>query len=277
MTSRRRWVAAAHRARPSSAIAALAIAFDPSVRFGMVCGEPFFQGRAATAWSRHLANPDAMQSNHGRRRHWRPGRGVAAGLRLAHAARGRIAGPHAGRRGDRQDGKGRCAGRTGPGRGAEPSRSRSSAPGGQSADSPRTCPTRSPLSSNASRIARPFVVAEFKQAARDAVPNLIEMTRNPDAAVRRQAVRALGKIGAASLDALPDLIALTTSDPAAGGPRTERGSDRRDRTRRRRGNPGPREAPRRPEREGAPRCGPVARANEPNREGIAQRRSVADE
>jgi HEAT repeat protein len=59
-------------------------------------------------------------------------------------------------------------------------------------------------------------VAEFKQAGAEAVPSLIEMTRNPDAAVRRQAVRALGKIGVRALDALPQLMALTTGDPEPG-------------------------------------------------------------
>jgi HEAT repeat protein len=59
-------------------------------------------------------------------------------------------------------------------------------------------------------------VAEFRAAGAAAAPALTALTRHPDAAVRRNAVRTLGRIGQAALPALPDLMTLTTGDPEAG-------------------------------------------------------------
>jgi hypothetical protein len=59
-------------------------------------------------------------------------------------------------------------------------------------------------------------VARFKQKGAEAVPKLLELTHHEDAAVRRQSVRALGKIGVPALPALPALMALTGTDPVPG-------------------------------------------------------------
>ena len=46
------------------ALVGLAIAFDPSARMqGWVNGEPFFQGRSATAWRHDLRKPDELAAN----------------------------------------------------------------------------------------------------------------------------------------------------------------------------------------------------------------------
>jgi HEAT repeat protein len=59
-------------------------------------------------------------------------------------------------------------------------------------------------------------VAKFKQAGAEAVPKLIELTKHEDQSVRRQSVRALGKIGVPALSSLQNLIALIETDPVAG-------------------------------------------------------------
>lgn len=218
MTCRRRWVGLLI-ALTVAAIAALAIAFDPSARVpGWFRGEPFFQGRAATAWKRDLANPDAVQSNHALET-------LAAGKKESlpvcawltrHAAESQVRT----RAVEAIARMGKDAAPAGPDLVAalndpDPLVRAGAARtiGGLAPNVPDAIPALVKCFPDREAIR---AVAEFKQAGADAVPNLIEMTRNPDAAVRRQAVRALGKIGAASLDALPDLIALATSDPEAG-------------------------------------------------------------
>jgi HEAT repeat protein len=56
-------------------------------------------------------------------------------------------------------------------------------------------------------------VGEFKQKGAPAVPDLIELLSHADAAVRRQAVRTLGRIGKSALAALPALIERVQRDP----------------------------------------------------------------
>ena len=54
------------------------------------------------------------------------------------------------------------------------------------------------------------------KTAAPAVPKLIELLKHADPAVRRQAVRTLGRIGPPALEALPALIELVTSDSEPG-------------------------------------------------------------
>jgi HEAT repeat protein len=200
-------------------VAGVAIAFDPSARvLGWVRGEPFFQGRAATAWNRDLSNPDAVHSNQAIET-------LAAGKKESlpvcawlarHAAQSQVRT----RAIEAMAKMGKEAAPAGPdlvAALADPDPLVRSAAartiGGLAPDVPgavsalvRCFPDRDAIRA----------VAEFKQAGAEAVVSLIQMTRHPDAAIRRQVVRTMGKIGPASLDALPNLIALTTSDAEAG-------------------------------------------------------------
>jgi HEAT repeat protein len=200
-------------------VASVAIAFDPSARIlGWVRGEPFYQGRAATAWKRDLSNPDAVQSNQAIETLAAGKRGslpVCAWL-ARHAAESQVRT----RAIEAMAKMGKDAAPAGPdlvAALADPDPLvRSGAArtiGGLAPDVPgavsalvRCFPDRDAIRA----------VAEYKQAGAEAVVGLIQMTRHPDAAVRRQTVRTLGKIGPGALDALPDLIALTTGDPEAG-------------------------------------------------------------
>ena len=53
---------------------------------------------------------------------------------------------------------------------------------------------------------RPWV--DMGPAAQDAVPELVRLLKDPDAAVRRAAAEALGQIGPAAKDAVPELVKL---------------------------------------------------------------------
>jgi hypothetical protein len=61
-------------------------------------------------------------------------------------------------------------------------------------------------------------VSTFKAAGAEAVPHLLPLIKDTklDVPTRRQAIRTLGKIGEPAKAAVPDLIALTDSDPEAG-------------------------------------------------------------
>ncbi len=56
-------------------------------------------------------------------------------------------------------------------------------------------------------------VARFKAAGAGAVPRLTELLKHPDAAVRWNAGRTLGKIGEPAKSAIPGLVAQLASDP----------------------------------------------------------------
>jgi HEAT repeat protein len=55
-------------------------------------------------------------------------------------------------------------------------------------------------------------VAKFRRAGAEAVPALIKLFASDDPTVRWQAVRAIGKIGEPALPALPELMRLTVED-----------------------------------------------------------------
>jgi HEAT repeat protein len=56
-------------------------------------------------------------------------------------------------------------------------------------------------------------VAKFGPAAKEAIPRLAELLNHKEASVRFQSAKALGKIGAASVPHVPELIRLMGSDP----------------------------------------------------------------
>jgi HEAT repeat protein len=197
----------------------LAIAFDPAARVqGWVRGEPFFQDHSATAWQRELRNPDentaiaattALASGKGK------AIPVCVWL-LKHAdetqVRWRVA--------EALKNMGKDAAPAGPDlvvaftdsdpfvRGVA-----IRVVGDLAPDVPGAVAGLIQLFPDVEAIR---AVANFKQAGAEAVPKLIELTKHEDAAVRRQAVRTLGKIGVPALTSLPALITLTGTDPVSG-------------------------------------------------------------
>jgi HEAT repeat protein len=200
-------------------LCALAVFFDPSARvLGWVRGEPFFEERSATAWRRELRNPDEN-------------RAVAATTSLANGKDKSIPvcvwllknadEPQVRLRAAESLGKmGKEAASAGPDLVIAFSDSdplvRAVAVrvvGDLAPDVPGGVSGLIKLFPDVEAIR---AVARFKQAGADAVPKLIELTRHDQPAVRRQSVRALGKIGVPALSSLPTLISLVESDPEAG-------------------------------------------------------------
>lgn len=200
-------------------LAGLAIAFDPAARVqGWVNGEPFFQGRAATAWRRDLRQPDDLAAStstdalaagksdalpvcawlvrHAPESQVRT-RAVEALTKMGQAAApagGDLVAALADPDPLVRAGSARAIGALAPG-------------------VPGAVPALVSLFPDRDAIR---AVAEFREAGAEAVPPLIKLTKHGDAAVRRQSVRTLGRIGRPALAALPELMTLTASDPDTG-------------------------------------------------------------
>jgi len=215
--NRRWWIALAFAV--VVALGGLAIAFDPAARVqGWVNGEPFYRGRSATAWRRDLRQSDELASTSATET-LAAGKGESAPVcawlvRHAPEAPVRIRAVEA---------------LTKMGKAAAPAggdivaaladtdplvrAGAIRAIGGLALEQRGAIPALMALFPDRDAIR---AVAEYREAGAEAVPQLINLTKHPDAAVRRQTVRTLGRIGTPALAALPDLRALTTGDPDAG-------------------------------------------------------------
>jgi len=197
----------------------LAAALDPAARLvGWARGEPFFQGRSATAWERELRKSDEVEAGAATESlaGGRTGAVPVCVWLLQHSPDARV--------------RARAVN-------ALVKMEKDAAPAG--ADLVAVLFDGDPLvRSAAARVigklapevpgAVPALiqmfpdrealraVSQFKEAGAAAVPRLIELLEHTDPTVRREAVRALGKIGEPSLAALAKLNALATGDPQAG-------------------------------------------------------------
>lgn len=197
----------------------LGLAYDPDARLqGWVRGEPFYAGRSATAWERELRSPDentavaALSALVEGKEQSAP----LCGWLLTHSedanARSRA--------GDALKKMGKSAA---PAASDLVSALGDSDPlvrgvairtvGELQPDLPGAVPGLIACFPDSDAIR---AVASYKQSAAAAVPRLIELAGSDDSNVRRQSVRALGKIGPPALDSLPTLTALTGKDPVAG-------------------------------------------------------------
>jgi HEAT repeat protein len=202
-----------------SVVAGIVAALDPAARVqGWVRGEPFFQDRSATSWHRELKTPDENIA-------------AAATAALTNGKDKSIpvcvwllknaAEPQVRLRVGETLGKmGKEAASAGPDLVAAFNDNdplvRALAirvVGDLAPDVPGAVTGLIRLFPNVEAIR---AVAKFKQAGAEAVPKLIELTRHEDQSVRRQTVRALGKIGVPALSSLPALIALIETDPVPG-------------------------------------------------------------
>lgn len=200
-------------------VAGLAIAFDPSARLqGWVRGEPFFQDRSATAWRRELRSPDENTA-------------AAASKALTEGKKDAIpicvwllknadepavrlrAAETLQKMGKEADSAGPdlvlCFQDSDPLVRAVAVR----AVGDLAPNVPGAVTGLIRLFPDVEAIR---AVAKFKQEGSEAIPKLIELTKHTDHIVRRQSVRALGKMGVPALTSLPSLISLIETDPEAG-------------------------------------------------------------
>lgn len=207
--------------------AAAAVAFDPDARLrGWAAGDPFYQGRAATAWRRDLAGPDEVKAVAARDA-LAAGKGEAVPV-CVHllkeapepAARWRAAealaamGPDADR--------GEVNKETPAGSSAliaalaDPDPLvRGAAARAVGELTPNPAAAVPALVAQFPSVDAVRAVSKYKAAGGPAVPPLTELLRHPDAAVRWQAGRTLGKIGVPALPALPELIRQMADDPDA--------------------------------------------------------------
>lgn len=200
----------------------LAVALDPSARVqGWVGGEPFFQGRSATAWRRDLRQSDEVAATAAQKA-LIDGKGEAVcGWLLTHGAED----PVRIRAVDALRQMGTDAAPAGPALVAALSDGEKhvSTVAAQTIEvlarekaGPKpddALPALVKLFPNPAAIR---AVAAYGSAAAGVVPQLVPLLKNPEVPVRRQAVRALGKIGEPAKSAVPDVIALVESDPDAG-------------------------------------------------------------
>ncbi len=202
-------------------IVAAAVGFallDPDARVqGWVGGEPFFQGRSATAWRRDLIQTDDVRSTAAREALTR-GKGDAVPVCawiMEHAAE-----PEArGRAADaiRQMGKDGTSGGDAllqalddPDpivRGVAFQAVEALAPDLPADALPKLIVHSPPLEGIRA-------IAKYGPAAESAIPKLVELMKHDDPAVRFQAVRALSKIGEAAIPQVPELIQLMANDPS---------------------------------------------------------------
>jgi HEAT repeat protein len=199
--------------------AGVAVFLDPAARVqGWVRGEPFFQGRSATAWERDLREPEGSRSS-GAMEALAAGQAGAVPvcawiLRTASESQARW------RAADALARMGKAAAPAGPelvAALADPDPLvRGVAVRAVGELAPHVPEAVSSLLRLFPDIEAIRTVARFGPAAGGAVPALTELLKHTDATVRRQAVRTLGKIGVPSLPALPELIRLTGDDPDPG-------------------------------------------------------------
>lgn len=192
---------------------------DPDARVrGWMAGEPFYRGRAATAWRHDLrqsdeagavAARDALAAGKGEavpvcvwllehapepEVQWR----AADALRLIGKPDATAAGPVLVKALDDPDPLVRGA--------------VVQAVGALAPDVPGAVPALVRLFPDVQAVG---AVANFGPAGAEAVPRLIELLRHPDSKVRWNAARTLGKIGEPALPAVPELVAVMGTDPDA--------------------------------------------------------------
>ena len=210
-----------------AAAGAAAWAFDPDARLrGWAGGDPFYRGRAGTAWRHDLAGPDEVKATAARD-------ALAAGKAEAvpvcvwvvttapePAARVRAVEALAAMGPDADRGEVNKETPTGSAaliaaladpdplvRGAA-----ARAVGERTPDAGTAVPALVKLFPDVDAVR---AVSKYKAAGGPAVPKLTELLRHDDAAVRWQAGRTLGKIGVPALPALPELARQMASDPDA--------------------------------------------------------------
>ena len=239
--SRRSTLSAAAVALLLLAAGAAFALFDPDARLaGWAKGEPFYRGRAATAWrrrpgpgGRNLAGrrPDRTRG--------RPG-GGGPGLRLAAAALARGRRPHPRGRRPPPDGTGR--GPAGPALiaaladpDAHVREVATRALGEIGPAEPNAVPA---LVARFPDVEAIRAVAKFKAAGGPAVPRLLELVNHPDEKVRWNVGRTLGRIGEPALPAVPALMEVMGAGPGALRPGARGRGDGRHRPEGRRRSPG---------------------------------------
>jgi len=199
-------------------VVAIAVVLDPDRRApGWLTGEPFYQGRAASAWQRDLRQPESPRSADafnalvaGKRdavpvcawvlrtapepeSRWRAADALARMGKDATAAAPELVAALAD---DDPLVRGvavRAVGELAP-----------DVPGGVQA-----------LVRMLPDVEAMRAIARFGPAGSDAVPALVAALKHDDPTVRWQAARALGKIGAPSVQGVPEMARLTISDPEA--------------------------------------------------------------
>jgi HEAT repeat protein len=211
---RRRWIIGA--AVLLLAGVALALWADSDRRLlGRACGEPFFQGRAASAWHRDLRSTDEAKSAEAINT-LIAGKGEAVPvcawvLRSAPDPEGRW---HA------ADALAKIGKEAAPA-GAELIAALNDADPIVRGVAIRAVGEVMPAAAEAvPALVKLFpdvdairAVSRYKRDGAVAVPRLIAMLKHDDSAVRWQAARTLGKIGEPALASLPELMRLTTGDP----------------------------------------------------------------
>jgi HEAT repeat protein len=199
-------------------VVAGATLFDPANRVrGWVGGEPFYQGRAASAWRNDLADPDEQKATAARDA-LTAGKADAVPMCEWLIANS----PDSKARWRAVDALGRM-GKDVPAAGpplaaalADPDplvRAVATRSVGEFApDVPGAVPALVRLFPDVDAIRS---VASFKAAGGEAVPQLIGLLRHEDSVVRWNAARTLGKIGLPATIAIPNLIAIMEADPEA--------------------------------------------------------------
>lgn len=217
MTRRGKWIAVGLVLLIVGGVAFVLLDPDARVR-GRIAGEPFYRGRAATAWRRDLRQPDeaaavaardALVAGKGEavpvcvwllehapepEVRWR----AADALRLIGKPDAAAAGPVLVKALDDPDPLVR---------GAVVQAIGVLAPG-----VPEAVPALVRLFPDVQAIG---AVANFGLAGAEAIPRLVELLRHPDSKVRWNAARALGKIGELTPPEVQELVAVMGADPDA--------------------------------------------------------------
>jgi HEAT repeat protein len=200
---------------------AAAVLLDPAARVrGWAGGEPFFQGRAATAWRKDLRDPDEVRRTAAQKA-LADGKGEAVPVcawLLKHAAEPEVRW----RAADALNQMGKDAAAAGPDLVTALSDPdalvrdvAAQAVGKLAPDVPGAVPALVKLFPDKTAVR---AVSNFKRAGAEAVPHLLPLLNDPklDVPTRRQVIRTLGKIGEPAKAAVPALIELTDKDPDAG-------------------------------------------------------------
>jgi len=190
---------------------------DPDARLrGWIGGEPFFQGRSATAWSHDLGQADEVKST-ATRAALSEGKGEA--LPVCTWLLERSPNPVVrARAADALKQMGAEGEPTGPAllkalddpdpvvRGVALQAVEALAPRLPADALPR-------LIARFPEVESIRIVAKFGPAAAEATPRLVELIKHGEPTVRFQAVRALGKIGPTSIPLVPEFLRLLANDP----------------------------------------------------------------